>query len=94
MKGNPHMLAAAWTREKTHGQMWACSRSLSTTDSLCDPGQVYEPLRGPGLPCPSQYLYIEEKAHSLFILLEWCRFFKTVMIQEKNCTQYFTYLNK
>ena len=63
------MLATAWTMEKIHGQMCACSRSHSTTDSLCDFGQVYEPLRGPGLPCPSHYQCTEEKAYSLFILL-------------------------
>jgi len=38
---------------------------------ITDPGHVYEPLKDSGLPCPSQYLCIEEKAHSLFILLEW-----------------------
>lgn len=59
------MLAAAWTS----GKMWACSRSHSTTDSSCDPGQVCEPLRGPGLCPPSQNLHTEENAHSLFILL-------------------------
>ena len=59
------MLAAAWTS----GKMWACSRSYSITDSLCDPGQVGEPLKGPGLPCPHPTTYAQNRMLSLFILL-------------------------
>lgn len=70
MKGNPHMLAAAGP-----GRRYSTDVGLLQTvfhhRLITDSGHAYDPLKDSGLPCPSQCSMYEEKAHSLFILLEW-----------------------